>query len=201
MHVHNFDAYNINWPLTWTRPWKTTKSSPFSENMPIELWSPTGAQSPMQWKIWFLTGRQPTGCIQHTKDEGSFEIWVWYREKKTASLSHFYNNKASTEFFMKTQMQAYVTEGIHSLNYYGCQLEKGHRWQVPNLALHHWIPSLTSYSNQQRPVTFHCSERFWESQGTRHHQNAGLQPNVHRHMAALWVDLCTVPYKMSPAEN
>lgn len=68
MHAHNFDAYNINWPLTWTRPWETTKHSPFSENMPRERWSPTGAQSPVQCRIWFLTGRRPTGCIQHTKD-------------------------------------------------------------------------------------------------------------------------------------
>lgn len=68
MHAHNFDAYNINWPLTWTRPWKTTKHSPFSENMPREPWSPTGAQSLVQCRIWFLTGRRPTGCIQHTKD-------------------------------------------------------------------------------------------------------------------------------------
>lgn len=76
MHVHNFDADNINWLLTWTRPWKTTKRFPFSENMPIERWSPTGAQSPEPHAVsdsW-QEGRQPTGCIQHTKDEGSFEI-------------------------------------------------------------------------------------------------------------------------------
>lgn len=127
MHVHNFDADNINWLLTWTRPWKTTKRSPFSENMPIERWSPTGAQSPEPHAVQNLIPDRKAAHRMHSTHQRRRLIWNIgiIQRKKTASLPDFYNNRASKEFFTKTRMQAYVTEGSHSLNYYRCQLEKG----------------------------------------------------------------------------